>query len=169
MIFHRTLLSIFILFIIGFNGTAGEKTALQWHAFDSGIAEAKKSNKKVIIDVYTNWCHWCKKMDKEVYENEKVTTYIGKNYITIKLNAESNSTANYKDKSLSERELAQAFGVTGYPTTIFMEPNGELITSVSGYYDADKFINIAKFIGENHYKKMKWEEFLKKVSPDTTK
>ena len=66
-------------------------------------------------------------------------------------------------------QLAQGFGVTGYPTTIFLEPNGDAITSISGYIRANEFINIIKFVGGDHYKNMKWEEYLKKYSQNTEK
>ena len=164
---HRMTLPLLVALLTLASGTSfsGDKTALTWQSFDSSVSEARKANKKILVDVYTDWCKWCKKMDKDVYEDGKVIEYLSKHYVTVKLNAESPAMTHYKDKSLSERELASAFGVTGYPTTLFLEPGGELITSVSSYYPADRFINIARFIGGDHYKTMKFEEFLKKAEP----
>ena len=138
---------------------SGEKTSLQWKNFNEGITEARKTNKKILIDVYTDWCGWCKKMDKEVYANKDIASYLADRYIVVKLDAESESKLNYDDKTMSEMQLAQGFGVTGYPTTIFMKANGDAITLVAGYIPAETFINVVKYIGEDHYEKMKWEEY----------
>jgi len=165
---NKTLSLLIIALMALSTATSGSKNELKWQPFEAGLAEARKTNRKVLIDVYTDWCRWCKKMDKDVYGDEKVSEYLSAHYVTVRLNAESNTATVYKDKSLSERELAGAFGVTGYPTTLFMEATGELITSVSGYYEAGRFINIARFIGGDHYKKMKFEEYLGKVEPAGT-
>lgn len=167
----RHTLSTLAITLVLFSGSysaSGTKNELKWQSFDSGLTEARKTNKKILIDVYTDWCRWCKKMDKDVYGDTKVAEYLAEHYVTVRLNAESNTAANYRDKSLTERELAGAFGVTGYPTTLFMESNGDLITSVSGYREAAQFMNIARYIGGDHYKKMKFEEFLKKVEAGGT-
>ncbi|HZY10255.1 MAG TPA: DUF255 domain-containing protein [Bacteroidota bacterium] len=136
-----------------------DKVEIQWMSFDSGLAAAKKLDKKIIVSVYTTWCGWCKRMDRDVFTDQRVAVYLNENYVTVKLNAESDATATYKGKTGSEKTLARSFRVTGYPTTLFFEPDGELITSVSGYFSADKLLPILKFLGENHFKIMSWEEY----------
>ena len=139
---------------------SGEKERLQWMSFDEGIATAKKSNKKVLIDVYTDWCGWCKKMDKDTYTEEKVSDYLSKNYVVIKLNAESSKKLSFQEKSYTEQELAGAFGVTGYPTTIFLSSSGGPITLVPGYSDAKRFSDIISFIAEDHYLTTKFDDYV---------
>ena len=150
---------------------AGEKAELKWRSFDAKtLAEAKKKDKKFLVDVYTTWCRWCKRLDEDVYGNEKIAAYIGEKYIAVKINAESDAKINYKDTVLSEMGFARAFGVTGYPTILFLEPDGDAITSLGGYVPAERFLPIAKFIGEDHYKKMSWQDYLnKQSSPEGTK
>jgi thioredoxin-related protein len=63
----------------------GENNQLRWMSFNDGIAEAKKTGKKVMIDVYTNWCGWCKKMDKETYTNVGVVDYLNRYFVVVKL------------------------------------------------------------------------------------
>lgn len=144
---------------------AGE---LKWRTFDAGLAEAKKTNKKIMLDVYTDWCGWCKKLDKDVYANDKVSNYLNKAYIPIKINGEGTTKLTYKDQKTNEVGLAQAFGIRSYPTIIFLDSHGEPINSLGGFVDADRFLPIIKFIGDDHYKSMTWDEYKAKNGLDKT-
>lgn len=158
------------LMFVAFPGDqTGNKTESGWSDFDDGIKQAKKQNKKVMIDIYTNWCGWCKKLDKEVYANKNVSKYLSDNYISIKLNAESGKKINFKGKEYTEQQLAAALGATGYPTIVFLKSNADLITKLGGYVESERFLNILKFLGEDHYEKMKWEEFIDMQSKKSKK
>ena len=139
---------------------AGEKSQLRWMSFDDGIAEAKKTGKKVMIDVYTDWCSWCKKMDKDTYADGGITEYLNKKYVAIKLDAESGNRIQYRGKSYTEQELAGEFGISGYPSIIFLAHDGEPITVYPGYADAGKFKLVLSFIAEDHYKSTKFQDYM---------
>jgi len=157
----RTILRVAALLLSSSVALAGgAEHDLQWLSFDKGLAEAQKSDKKILVDVYTDWCGWCKRMDRDVYANDKVASYLMQQYVLVKVNAESSEELHYKGKTYSEMGLAQGFKVTGYPTILFLDPNGNHITSLPGYVKADEFLGIVKFIGEDYYKTMKWEEYL---------
>ena len=138
---------------------AGDKPELEWRTFNRGLTEARSTHKKIMLDVYTDWCKWCKKLDSEVYSEDKVAAYLKKEFVVIKLNAESDQQLTYKGKRSSEMQLAHAFGVEGYPTIIFLDPNGDNITSIPGFVPAEKFLPILHYIGEDHYKSMSWEDY----------
>lgn len=140
---------------------------LVWNSLEAGLAEAKKTDRKVLIDVYTNWCGWCKRMDKETFNHADIATYLSKQYVLVKLNAESSSKTRYKDKDMTETELARAFGVRGYPTLVFLDPRGEIITVYPGYVKAEDFLPMIKFIGESAYEKMKWDAYLQQYEKET--
>ena len=129
--------------------SAKSPAAPVWMSFDLGLKEAKKSNKKIFVDVYTDWCGWCKKMDKEVFSSSKIAPYLSDQYVLIKLNAESGAKASYKETQSSEMELARAFGVTGFPTFLFLESDGALITILPGFDDAFYSGNRCSLIGWN--------------------
>ena len=109
--------------------------------------------------MYTDWCGWCKRMERDTYSNDSVSNYLAKQFVLVKLNAESDATVHYKGKAYSELAMARGFGVNGYPTIIFLEPNGKHITSLPGYVGPDKFLTIVTYIGNDHYKNMTWEEY----------
>lgn len=156
-----TLAALLLLLVLAGTATAGEKSKLQWLSFEKGIAEAKKSNKKMLVDVYTDWCSWCKRMDAETYSNAAVASYLQEKYVLVKLNAESKTKQSYDGKQYTEQELAGQFGVSGYPTTLFFKSDGTGITAVPGYADTTQFRTILSFIAEDHYLNTKFEDYAK--------
>lgn len=124
------------------------------------MKQAKQSGKKVLIDVYTDWCGWCKKMDAGTYTDKKVLEVLNKNFVVIKLNAEANEKITYAGKMMSPAEFSQGMGVNGYPATLFLKSNGDAITLLPGYAEADMFTHVLNFIGDNHYEKKKFADYL---------
>ena len=101
-------------------------------------------------------------MDKETFSNKQVVDFARDNVIMAKINAETSDKFAYKDANYSGRQLSQMFGIRGFPTAVFLDAQGELITTVSGYIPADRFTLILKYLSGNWYEKMKFDEFLKK-------
>ncbi len=140
---------------------------IDWNTFDKGFELAQKEQKLLVVDFYTDWCHWCKVMDKETYANKEVIKFASKNVIMAKINAETNEKFKFKDANYSGRELTRMFGVSGFPATVFINLKGELITVVPGFIPADKFTMILKYIAGNWYEKMKFDDFVKKEEQKT--
>jgi len=138
-----------------------EKADIAWATFDEGVSQAKKQQKLLVIDFYTDWCHWCKVMEKETYANTEVVAYAKEKAIMARINAETTEKFKFRDAAYSGRELSMMFGVRGFPTTVFMNAEGELITSISGFIPADRFKLILKYLADNWYEKMKFDEFEK--------
>lgn len=132
-----------------------------WKSFDDGLTQAKGTSRKILVDVYTDWCTWCKKMDAEVYTDPAVKDYLSKNYVIVKMNAEAEGTVHYKGNDYSPGELAAAFGVNGYPATLFLRSDSEPITLLPGYMEAPMFLHVLTYIAENHYEKKKFDQYLK--------
>lgn len=129
-------------------------------SFEEVLKMAQKDKKKVIINVYTDWCSWCKKMEKDTYPDSEVQREIKRNYYLYRLNGESKETVEYDGRKWTKAELTAAFGIRGFPATIFLHPNSKPITVLPGYVDAKTFANILKFIGDDLYTKMTFEEFM---------
>jgi thioredoxin-related protein len=160
---HSTIIPVFLFLILAFTLrlNAGDKSNLQWYSFEKGLAEAKKTNKKMLVDVYTDWCGWCKRMDAETYSNAGIASYLQEKYVVVKLNAESKSKQSYNGRQYTEQELAGEFGVSGYPTTLFFKSDGTAITAVPGYANAADFKTILSYIAEDHYLNTKFEDYTK--------
>ncbi len=64
----------------------GEK--LKWLSWNEGYPKAKETGKILLIDMYTDWCGWCKKMDRDTYSKKEVIDLINEHFIPVKFNPE---------------------------------------------------------------------------------
>ena len=108
------------------------------HFKESNFAEAKKQaakeHKVIMVDLYTDWCGWCKRLDKDTYSDAAVGTYADANMVSLKINAE-------KGEGI---ELAKNGKVQGYPTIIFYNENGVEIYRQVGYQKPAEFLATLK-------------------------
>jgi len=121
-----------------------------WRSWDAGLREAGTLGRPVLVDVYTDWCGWCKRMDRDVYARADVQDYLARKFVTVKLDAESNASARYEGRAYTSRALAARFGVTGYPTTLFLSAKGVQLGNVPGYSSPQDFLLLLRFIGDGH-------------------
>lgn len=105
--------------------------AVKWQTdYNAALALAKKEKKIVMVDVYTDWCGWCKRLDKDVYANPDIQTKLSKSFVSVKVNPE---------KSRQGMELARNFGTRGYPHIVFLDGEGKKIGEIGGYLPVDQF------------------------------
>jgi thioredoxin-related protein len=135
-----------------------------WVKFDAGLAAAAKEKKHMIVDFYTDWCHWCKVMDEKTFSDAQVNKKLSERFVTVRLAAENASEqATFHGNTYSNVELTRAFGVNGFPSLAFLDSNGEIITIVPGYVPPETFIQILEYIDQGCYKKqMSFDEFMQK-------
>lgn len=152
---------------------ANETAQVKWYTWDEAIKAAEKSPKKVFVDVYTQWCGWCKKMDQTTFADPKVAAYLNKNFYPVKFDAEQKESINYKNNVLKYRadvgrrglhELAYALldGRTSYPSYVYLDEKQDRITISPGYKEAGPFLKELKFISEEHYKTTTYDDYVKK-------
>lgn len=139
---------------------APEGDELAWKSFAAARADAKVSKRKVVVDVWTSWCGWCKKMDRDVYSNADVRAYLEAHFEIAKLDAEASAKQKLDEGEFSGRDIAKSMGVSSYPSTVFFTDAGEMITAVPGYMDAPTFLRVLEYIHGEYYKNQSWNEFL---------
>lgn len=150
-----------IIAIIAFAVTAFKTTEMQWDKVETAIPLGLKEKKLVLIDLYTDWCGWCKRMDRDTYANEEVMKYLKENFISSKMNPEKEGSLEFHGKKYSYAEFNKALGVSGYPATAFIDREGKLLTVTSGYYGPKDFIKVLKYFGDEVYKTVNWDEYSK--------
>ena len=119
---------------------AGSSTSVNWVTLEEALEKSKKEPRTIMIDVYTDWCGWCKRMDETTFDNSDVASYINKHFYAVKLNAEGEKSLKYIDRQATERQLAEeVFGVEGFPTVVFLNPKENTIELRSGYQETAEF------------------------------
>ncbi len=133
-----------------------------WLSYDEAVELSRKEPKKIFVDVYTNWCGWCKRMDATTLQDPAIVGYMNEKFYAVKLNAESNKKVNYKGTEMTEQQLAsRIFKASGYPTTVYLTPDEDILQPIPGYLDVDMLNKILHFYGDEHFKTTSWERFSK--------
>lgn len=151
-------------------GQTSSTPKIKWVDFENAMKDGKSKPKKYFLDMYTDWCGWCKKMDASTFVDPVIADYMNKNFYPVKFNAERKDTVEFKGKKYfnsnptgnrSSHQLAQQLlnGRMSYPSFVFLNESGEIITTVPGYRKADEFEAILHFIAENAYQNQSWEAF----------
>ena len=153
-----------------------EEGAVKWMSFEEAVEKSKTDKRKIFIDVYTDWCGWCKVMDKNTFNDPKVAKMLNEKFYPVKFNAEqredvafNGTTFKFVENGRSGyHQLAAALlnNQMSYPTVVFLDEEFKMIQPLPGYRKAPEFHMIAQFIGDNHYRSLKWEDWQTKyVSP----
>lgn len=164
-------------------GTGGEEKKgaaateeIQWLTFEQAEQKMKEQPKKVIIDLYTSWCGWCKVMDKKTYASPALAKYVNEHYYAIKFNAEQKDPVTFMGKQFQYKAASKAHelavqlmqGRMSYPTTIFMDENFQNPVQQPGYLELPVMEGILKYMGGNHNKTTPWNEFQKGFKAEWT-
>lgn len=132
---------------------------IEWLTLEEAYARNQKEPRKIFVDVYTDWCGWCKKMDKETFANEAVAAYVNEHYYAVKLDAESARSFEMAGQQMTERQVAQQLGVRSFPTIVFIHEDFQRFQPLPGYRPAKEFKEVLeKFKAIDIYAKEKTEE-----------
>ena len=135
---------------------------VKWYTWDEAVKANKQVKKKFFVDIYTDWCGWCKRMDAQTFEQPEVAAYLNKHFYPIKLDAEQKADINYKGHTFKwvnsgrrgVHELAYSLldGRMSYPSLVFLTEDEERIMISKGFKKMDDFMKELKYIEGEHYK-----------------
>ncbi|MEX0904613.1 MAG: thioredoxin fold domain-containing protein [Balneolaceae bacterium] len=123
------------------------------------LEEAASNDKKILVDVYAEWCPYCERMHTEVYPSNEVLEAISDHFVWVKINIESEETVNYLGNEMTEAEFAQALQNKNVPTTYFLNPEGSIIGTQPGFIPPDTFSDLLNFVGSDAYLGESFEEY----------
>lgn len=130
---------LFLVFSLSFGANAQEQ--IQWLKFEEAIAANAQNPKMLLVDVYTDWCGWCKKMDRETFTDPKVIAHINSNFYAVKMNAEDTKrTFDFMGKEYTEATMAAAMRVRSYPNFVIIESKLQNIAQLPGYRQPEAFL-----------------------------
>lgn len=146
------------------SGQKQDGSPTKWLGFNDGLDKARSEKKPIFVEFYTDWCPYCKLFQKETIGESKVARMLAENFVYVRLNAEdSNNHVKYNGKSLSNVELANSFSVTAFPSLLFLDSGGKLITMLSGFIPAHQFETVLAYIQQECYQtQITFGEFAKK-------
>ena len=160
-----------LLLLLSLTAISNAQEKIQWMSIEEAYALTltETSPKKIFIDVYTDWCGWCKRMDKATFQNPEVAAYMNEHYYNVKFDAEQKESIEMLGNTFEfvpqgnrgYHELAAALlnGKMSYPTVVFMNPKFEMLSPVPGYQEVGPFMNIAKYFGDNIYTEKSWQDY----------
>lgn len=148
-----------------------EGDGVKWYTWEEAIELSKENPKKIVIDMYTDWCGWCKVMDKKTFSNKKVAAYMNENFYPVKFNAEQKEEIEYNGHTFKfiaqgrrgVHELAYSLlnGRLGYPALVYLSEKMERITISPGFKEAPDMMKELRFIADDIYAEKTWEDYLK--------
>lgn len=172
----KKLLIITLLSLIGATAFAQEK--IQWMSFEEAVERCAEQPKMVFIDVFTDWCGWCKRMDQSTFANPVIAKYMNEHFYAVKFDAERQDTLTFQGKQYlsvmrpdgrkGSHQLAYALlkGKMSYPSYVIMNEQMQTIQIIGGYMEARQFEPMIHFFGDKAYKSMSGEDFLKEFKSE---
>ena len=154
---------------------------VQWMSIEQAMEAQKRSPRKVMVDVYTQWCGPCKMMMANTFTDPEVIAYLNANYYAVKFDAESQPPVTFRGTTYSNpgyrpgvtgrnapHQLAAALGVTAYPTLVFLDEKGEIIAPITGYKTPPQIELYLRFFAEHWTRstvQTEWEKYCDGFQP----
>ena len=153
------------------------ESSINWMTFEEAAAKMEVEKRKIVVDIYTDWCGWCKHMDKTTFQKDHIAEYINKTFYPVKLNAEQRETitigektykyikGNGKERGYHELAMAISMGRLTFPTVVFIDENIRVLQPLPGYKDPESFEMIMTYYGNNHFKQTPWSKYQSNYIP----
>src|SRR6056297_3651378 len=167
-----TLVALLLLAVAGLSQENVKKATgsaqVQWMDMETALEMQKEQPRTIFVDLYTDWCGWCKKLDKETFSNPTIANYLNTHFYPVKFDAEGNDTIDFHGKTYTNKgkgrrpthELALLLtnNKPSYPSMVFIDEDGKP-NKISGYMDVQKLEPILVYFAERIYKTCPYKNY----------
>lgn len=130
-------------------------------SLQSVVDTASVQGTPILVEIYAPWCPWCQRMQKEVYGHGDVKSYLREHFTYARLNGDTEEGQHRLDEqTLTSSQLASALGARGYPTTVFLRPDGTPIGTLPGFIDRSTFLQVLEYVGSDAYEAQSFQTFV---------
>ncbi len=150
---------------------AAQDAKVHWISIEEAERLCRQNPKKIMVDVYTDWCGWCKKMDRETFGHPVIAEYINKHYYAVKLNAEGKEDITFNGTTYryvpqgarGYHELAAGLlsGRMSFPSIAYLNEKLQLLGAVPGYMTPGSIEPLLNYIAETKYTIQSLEDYQK--------
>lgn len=168
-----------LVLLLCVNGFLQAQDKIKWLSIEELEAAQAEEPRKVFVDLYTDWCGWCKKMDKATFQHPGIVKFVNDHYYAVKFNAESKDTISFlgKDfkyvaqgrKGYNELAAVLANGRLSYPTIVYLDEELQVIQPVPGFMDPKSFEQVITYLAGNHYQEQPFDQYKKNYEIVLTK
>ncbi|HON52655.1 MAG TPA: thioredoxin family protein [Bacteroidales bacterium] len=173
----RRLFFLFLLVLFAnsiFSQSVVNKT-INWIPFEQALAKSKQDGKPVFLDIYTDWCGYCKRMDATTFQDTSVIRYVNQHFHAAKLNAETTKPISFRDTIYTNSRYVEGQRATphdvvmvltgnrpSYPTIVYILDSKGIIAPVPGMQTVETIQPFLFYFGEKVYETTNlWEAFNK--------
>ena len=170
------LRALFTMICAGLAFSTLAQEQIKWLNIEQAESLAKQDGsnaKKYLVDCYTDWCGWCKRMDRDTFSDTLIARIVDFYFYPVKFNTESIEPVTFNSKVYTNSATKSRRGSThalayfllnnrlSYPSFSVLSSEGTLLTICPGYHEAAEFEVFLVFMGEEFYKQMNFETFSK--------
>jgi len=168
---QKVLAVTLILFLSSFAlPHANNKEKVKWISFEEADRRMKSNPLPVLVDVYTDWCGWCKVMDKKTYANDSVANYLNKYFYAIKFDAESKTPVQWKGKTYTYNAQQRMHnlaiellkGDAGFPTTVIIPVQPNDPQPIPGFLQPAEIHTLLTYFANGHFKTTRYDKYAEK-------
>lgn len=146
-----------------------KSSQINWMTWEEAMTQSREDKRKILLDIYTEWCKFCKHMEKTTFQQPDIAAYINANFYPVKLDAELKKELEYKDETynfvkngkMGYHELAAELlrGRLSFPALVFLDEELNIIQSFVGYKSPRQFEQIATYFASDQYKRTPWSTY----------
>ena len=168
------ILAITCISLYAAHGQSAEINKAKWYTLKEVLDLQKSQPRKILIDIYTDWCGWCKKMDAETFNHPIIVDYLNKHFYPVKFNAEGFDSITFGGHTFinegkgarSTHQFAMALFQAqnlqpAYPSIAYLDEKLQLIRVWSGYWTAPQIELWLSYVIDEKYKPLPLEEYQK--------